>query len=147
MVSRLGFVTAPKSLSGGHSNFARCLAIYGLVHYIHFWGLLPPDGILTIAKFTLHLSLAFCNIGSVTARHSSSGCQPNCGMVSSRDRAAIPFDIGQLNCLACFCFPLPLNRHHRSKDDCRKGKIIRFFLCSIVCNSCAQCNVHTYEQS
>ena len=27
-----------------------------------------------------------------------------------------------------------------------RGKIIRSVLCSIVCNSCAQCNAHTYEQ-
>jgi len=39
--------------------------------YIHFRGLLPPDGILPGAKFTLHPSFAFSYIGSVTARHSS----------------------------------------------------------------------------
>jgi len=32
---------------------------------------------LPAAKFTLRPSLAFSYIGSVTARHSSSGCQPN----------------------------------------------------------------------
>jgi len=42
-----------------------------------FLRLLPPDGILPGAKFTLHPSLAFSYIGSVTARHSSSGRQPN----------------------------------------------------------------------
>jgi len=26
-----------------------------------------------------------------------------------------------------------------------RGKIIRSVLCSIVCNSCAQCNAHTYK--
>jgi len=45
--------------------------------YIHFRGLLPADGILPGAKFTLHPSLAFFYIGSVTACHSSSRCQPN----------------------------------------------------------------------
>jgi len=53
------------------TNFARCL---------HFRGLLPPDGVLPGAKFTLRPSLAFSFIGSVTARHSSwssSGRQPN----------------------------------------------------------------------
>ena len=48
----------------------------GLVHYIpgiHFRGLLPPNRILPSAKFTLHPTLAFCYIGSVTAQHSSSG--------------------------------------------------------------------------
>jgi len=49
----------------------------GLVHCIHiFEGLLSPDGILPAAKFTLLPSLAFCT-GTVTARHSSSGRQPN----------------------------------------------------------------------
>jgi len=27
-----------------------------------------------------------------------------------------------------------------------RGKIIRSVLCNIVCNNCAQCNAHTYEQ-
>jgi len=49
----------------------------GLVYYIHFWGLLPPNGILPGANFTLHPSLAFSCFGSVTARHWSSGRQPN----------------------------------------------------------------------
>jgi len=45
----------------------------GLVYYIHFRGLLPPNGILPGAKFTLRPSLAFACFGSVTAQHSSSG--------------------------------------------------------------------------
>ena len=45
--------------------------------YIHFRGLLPPDGILPGALFTLRPSLAFSYIDSVTARHSSSRRQPN----------------------------------------------------------------------
>jgi len=50
----------------------------GLVHYyIHLGGLLPPNRILPGAKFTLRPSLAFSYIGSVTARHSSSGRQSN----------------------------------------------------------------------
>jgi len=28
-----------------------------------------------------------------------------------------------------------------------RGKIIRSVLCSIVCNSCAQCSAHTHEQT
>ena len=55
--------------------FGRLLA--GTVH-MHFWGILPPDGILPGAKFTLRPSLAFSCIGSATARHSSNGRQPNC---------------------------------------------------------------------
>jgi len=49
----------------------------GLVHYMYILGLLPPNGILPAAIFTLRPSLAFSYIGSVTARHSSSGIQPN----------------------------------------------------------------------
>ena len=45
--------------------------------YIHFRGLLPPNGTLPGAKFTLRLSLMFSYIRSVTARRWSSGCQPN----------------------------------------------------------------------
>jgi len=44
----------------------------GLVHYINFRGLLPPNWILPCVKFTLRPSLAFPYIGSVTARHSVS---------------------------------------------------------------------------
>jgi len=39
--------------------------------------LLPPNGILHGAKFTLRPNLAFSYIGSITARHSSSGRQAN----------------------------------------------------------------------
>jgi len=63
--------------------FARCLAVSSagtLYRPIHFRGLLPPGGILPGAKFTLRPSLAFF-IGSVTARYSNSGRQPNCGVV------------------------------------------------------------------
>jgi len=28
-----------------------------------------------------------------------------------------------------------------------RGKIIRSVLCNIVCNNCAQCNAHIYEQT
>jgi len=76
-VSRLGFVTAATSLTGGQPNFAQCLAVsWAATLYIHFRGL-PPDRISPGAKFTLRPSLAFPHIGSVTARQSSSGCQPN----------------------------------------------------------------------
>jgi len=73
-VSRLGFVTATKSLNGGQPNFAWCLAVsWTSTLYIHFPGLLPRNGILPRAKFTFRPSLAFSYIGSVTARHASSG--------------------------------------------------------------------------
>ena len=77
-ISRLGLVTAPTLLNGGQPNFAQCLAVFcaGTL-YIHFWGLLPRNRILPGAKFTLRPSFAFSHIGRVTARHSSSGHQPN----------------------------------------------------------------------
>jgi len=76
-LSSLGFVTAATSLTGGQPNFARCLAVsWAGTWYIHFRGLLPPGGILPGVKFTLRPSLAFSYIGSVTARHSSSGREP-----------------------------------------------------------------------
>jgi len=56
----------------------------GLVQYIYIYiyiytlsGALAPERILPAAKFTLSSSLAFSYIGSVTARHSSSGREPN----------------------------------------------------------------------
>jgi len=45
-------------------------------------GDLPPNGILQGAKFTLRSSLALSYIASVTARHRSSGRQPNFGALS-----------------------------------------------------------------
>ena len=58
---------------------ARCLAVFcvGTLYIQHFPGLLPPAGIWRRAKFTLRPSLVFSCIGSVTARQSSSGRQPN----------------------------------------------------------------------
>jgi len=54
--------------------FGRLLGCY--IIYT-FQGLLPLNGILPNAKFTLRPSLTFSYICSVTARHLSSGRQPN----------------------------------------------------------------------
>jgi len=82
-VSRLSSVTAATSLTGSQPNFARCLAVsWAATLYIHFLGILPPNGILPGAKVTLRPSLAFSYIASVTARHSSSGHQPNVAALS-----------------------------------------------------------------
>jgi len=51
--------------------FGRLLDLY--IIYTFSGSLLLPDGILPRAKFTLRPTLAFSYIGSVTARHSSSG--------------------------------------------------------------------------
>jgi len=56
----------------------RCLAVsWAGTLYIHFRRLLPRNGILPGTIFTLRPSLAFSYIDSVSARHSSSGRQPN----------------------------------------------------------------------
>ena len=47
-----------------------------------FSGFLPHNGILPGAKFTLCPSLALSYIGSITARHSSSGHQTNFAVLS-----------------------------------------------------------------
>ena len=54
-VSRLGFVAAAMSLTGGQPNLARRLSVsWAGTLFIHFRELLPPDGILPGAKFTLY---------------------------------------------------------------------------------------------
>ena len=53
----------PTKLCTVFGHILSCYTIYTL----------PPDGISPSAKFTLRPSLVFCYIGSVTARHSSSG--------------------------------------------------------------------------
>ena len=51
-VSHIGFVTALTSLNAGQPTFARCLAVsWAGPLYIHFWGLLPPNGILPSTIF------------------------------------------------------------------------------------------------
>ena len=53
-------LTAATSLNISQPNFARCLAVSCcLLHYMHFRGLLLPDGNLPRAKFTLRPRLAF----------------------------------------------------------------------------------------
>ena len=76
-VARLALVTAATSLSGGQklcTMFGRLLGWYTIYTFL---GALAPDKILPGTKFALLPSLAFAYIGSVTARHSSSGRQPN----------------------------------------------------------------------
>ena len=58
-----------------------------LLHYSLYRELLPPDRILPGAKFTLRQSFAFSYMPtpSVTAWHSGSGRQPNCGVVQGME--------------------------------------------------------------
>jgi len=72
-----------------------------LVHYMHFWGLLSPTEILPGAILTLRPSLPFSYIywqRYCTAPEQWASAKL-CGVLSSRDRAAIPFDIGRSDCL------------------------------------------------
>jgi len=85
--SRLRFVAAPTLLNGGQPNFARCLTIsWAATLYIHLWGLLSANGILTRATFALRPSLVFSYIDSVTVRHSSSARQPNFAACDKKGR-------------------------------------------------------------
>jgi len=78
-VSRVGSLLQRRHLPEANQTLHDVWPSLGLTHTIYtFWRLLPPDGILPGARFTLRPSLAFSYIGSVTARHSSSGRQPNC---------------------------------------------------------------------
>jgi len=79
--SWLRYCSAATSLSGGQPNFARSLAVsWADTLCIHFGGLLPPDG-RNFARCKIHFTsksfVPFSYIGRVTARHSSSGRQPN----------------------------------------------------------------------
>jgi len=56
--------------------FCHLLDWYNILVYT-FLGHLTPDGIMVGAKFTLRPSLVFSYIGSVAARYSSRGRQPN----------------------------------------------------------------------
>jgi len=104
-VSRLGFVTAARALNWGQPNFARSLAIWAGTLYIHYRGLLPHNRILSGAKFTLRPNLVLSCIGSITAQHSSSGHQPDCGVEQRAPpifgRAAITLGIGPHSSLKC----------------------------------------------
>jgi len=77
-VSCLCFLATVTLLTGGQPNFAQCLAVsWAGTLYRHFGGFCPIMGLLPGAKFTLHPSLAFSYIGSITTWHSSSDRQPN----------------------------------------------------------------------
>jgi len=60
-VSRLDFVTAATSFTGVQANFARCLAdSWADTMYIHFRGILPPDGIFTSKSCVLLYWQRYC---------------------------------------------------------------------------------------
>jgi len=79
-VSRLAFVTAVTSLTGGQQNFARYLAVsWTCTIYIHFRGLLPPWW--NFARCKIHFTYKSCVFlywqRYCTALHSSSGPHPH----------------------------------------------------------------------
>jgi len=74
-----------RSLNGGQPNFARCLAVsWPVTLCIYFRRLLPLTEFAR-CKIQLASKSAFCYIGSVTTRHSSSRRQPNCGVGQGRE--------------------------------------------------------------
>jgi len=137
-VSRLGSVTTATSLNGSQPNFARCLAVsWVFTLYIHFRGLLLRNGILPSAKFTFRLSLALSYIGSVTTRHSSSGCQPNFAALSRRRHlysAGWPSRLALAHILVLFLLLLVFNVCFSCKDiarqrvrRCPEGEVLAIF--------------------
>jgi len=108
-VSRLGFVTAPTSLNGGQPNFARCLAIAWMGWYTIYIYILGA-----LIRFKNH----FASNSSVilywqrycTALEQLASAKL-CGVVSPRDRAAMPFDIGRSNCLVCYLLARTCHGH------------------------------------
>ena len=81
-VSCLAFVTAATSPTGDQPNFPRCFTVSRAGTFSRD---LAPDRILPGARFTVRPSLALAYFGSVTAWHSSSGRQPNCGVVQGME--------------------------------------------------------------
>jgi len=114
------------SLNAGQPNFAQYLAVScaGRLHIgLHFRGSCSTNGILPDAKFTLRPSLAFWYIDSVTARHSSSGRQPNCGVQQRAPpifgRAAFTLGIGPHSSVKRYCQDTNRKSHkHTHPTDC-----------------------------
>ena len=111
-VSRLAFVTAATSLSGGQLNFARCLTVsYALLYYIYIFGGSCPWRNFARCKITLRPSLVLSRIGIVTARHLSNEHQPNFAALTRGhhpifSRAAITLGIGPHSSIRYFSVTL-----------------------------------------
>ena len=75
----LGFVTAATSLNGTPPNFARCLAVCwtGILYIYIFGGSCLLTEFCQVQNSHCVQVIAFSCFGSVTARHWSSGRQPN----------------------------------------------------------------------
>ena len=133
---------------------APCLAIScaGTL-YIHFRGLLPHDGILPGAKFTLRPSrtkscvLMYWQRYCTALEHRASA--KLCGVVQGMElqnlcRGCHLYLAGQTSRWAlahissCVRFsfpvpshPLPSNRHHRNSGNCLEGKRENYQVCSV----------------
>jgi len=108
-VSRVGFVTSPMSLNGRQPNFAWCLAVSWAGTLIFSFGSSCPQG--NFARRKIHFASKSCVIlywQRYCAALELWASAKLCGMVSSRDRAAIPFDTGRSNCLALYFVSLPV---------------------------------------
>ena len=97
-VSRVDFVTAPTSLNGGQANFVRCLAVpWGGTLSIHFGSCCPLTEFCRVQNSlcvqVLRAPACYCTALEQWA------LARLCDVVSSRDRAAIPFDIERSSCL------------------------------------------------
>ena len=81
-VSHLGVVTARRRSKEVNQTLHDVVRLLRWCTIYTFSGALSADRILPGAKFALRSSLALSYIGSVTARHSSSGRQPNFAALS-----------------------------------------------------------------
>jgi len=108
--SRPFFVTAPTSLNGGQPHFARCLAVSWAGTLYTFLGALASQR--NSVRCKIHFASRPCLLlywqRYCTAFEQWSSAKL-CDVVSSRDRAAIPFDIGRSNCLVVIVLLLAIS--------------------------------------
>jgi len=97
-VWRTGFVTEPMSFNGGQSHFTRCLAVFWAATLcIHFRAVVPWRN---SAKCKFHFA-SKSSVNLYWQRYCTAleqwASAKLCSVVSSRVRAAIPFNIGRSN--------------------------------------------------
>ena len=112
---------------------------------------LPPNGILPGTKFMLRPSLAFSYIGSVIARHSSSGRQPNFvewtrGTRNNFRRGCHLYSAGQPSCWAsAHILVYSLSQWKKYKMSVRN--IFAVEATTDVCAQTIQCKTHTFTHA
>jgi len=82
-VLRLSFVTAATSLNGSQPNFARCLAVSCAATLCISGGCYPVTEFCEVRNSVCVLQVLRSPVGSVTARHSISGREPNFAALST----------------------------------------------------------------